>query len=420
MLPDQFPSGSLWDLAFSLSIYSLIFLAALLVVWGASKFGSIIPASETMRRYAHREAAEFSKDIFASVERNAEKLNSKLDSLVLRVKECDRKSASFSSKIESLQSAFNEQNRRLSALEEISLSKPVGGSPVLSASIAQPDTGYTSEELRLLKEAEVGLSKAFVFDATLIPDQVFLSISPREEAFMRMILDNEINFPFDLARRTAGGLTGRFSGEDVRVMAQALENRGLITSRQAHLEPGRGGRMATVYSTSARGRDLFALNWKFPMDGGEEAEVIFRSGRKKAWEIGHRVIPLHVTPLRENQPDALKVAPDTQLQWKWSEVAAIEVLSSRKIRNEPRGVFVDAVKNFQYSFRVVALWFPAELTQNVEKQWSRLPPWLQQRVILVPLEITVPNDDEDENEFEDAYLNDQGFPDWYRPQQFPV
>ena len=43
-----------------------------------------------MRRYAHREAAEFSKDIFASVERNAEKLNSKLDSLVLRVKECDQ------------------------------------------------------------------------------------------------------------------------------------------------------------------------------------------------------------------------------------------------------------------------------------------------------------------------------------------
>src|SRR5208282_6195455 len=110
------------------------------------------------------------------------------------------------------------------------------------------------------------------------------------------------NFPFDLARRTAGGLTGRFSGEDVRVMAQALENRGLITSRQAHLEPGRGGRMATVYSTSPRGRYLFALNWKFPMDGGEEAEVIFRAGRKKAWEIGHRVIPLHVTPLRENQP----------------------------------------------------------------------------------------------------------------------
>src|SRR5208283_4295196 len=110
------------------------------------------------------------------------------------------------------------------------------------------------------------------------------------------------------------------------------------------------------------------------------------------------------------------VAPDTLLQWKWSEVAAIEVLSSRKIRNEPRGVFVDAAKNFQYSFRFVALWFPAELTQNVERQWSRLPPWLQERVILVPLEITVPIDDEDENEFEGAYLNDQGFPNWYRQQ----
>ena len=157
--------------------------------------------------------------------------------------------------------------------------------------------------------------------------------------------------------------------------------------------------MATVYSTSPRGRDLFALNWKFPMDGGEEAEVIFRAGRRSMGDrASSNSAPRHASPRKPT--NALKVAPDTLLQWKWSEVAAIEVLSSRKIRNEPRGVFVDAVKNFQYSFRSVALWFPTELTQNVERQWSRLPPWLQQRVNLVPLEITVPNDDEDE--FEDA------------------
>lgn len=295
-LADQFPSGSLWDLAFSLSVYSLILLTALLVVWVASKFGSIMPAPETMRRYAHQEAAELSKDISASVERNDEKLNSKLDSLVSRVKNCERNSADLIAKITSLQLAFNEHNNRLSALEEISLSKPIGGSAIISPSIAQPEMDYTLEERGLLKEAEVGLSKAFVFDASLLPDQIFLSVSPEEEAFMRMIRQSEINAPNDLVRRTAGGLTGRFSGQDVREIAQALENRGLIGSRQTHLEPGRGGRMATVYSVSPRGRSLFALNWKFSRDGGEEHGVIFRAGREKAWEIGHRVIPLLDSP----------------------------------------------------------------------------------------------------------------------------
>ena len=421
IFPNPLPwSNALSDFVFSVIVVLTLLIVNIVVASCVEKFHGIMPAKQTLARMVEetcsRDLTKISHDI-ARLQSNALTASRTPEQNEKTLKDIQHRLFNLN------MTTLKDIQSRLTALEEVDHTNQVdterSAEPVPQPITASPTSDilegkdYTNAEANAILEAQTGLRSTFDICKKFTPETFFEKITPRQEDLLRLIRSLEIEFPDEPLRRTTSALTGRWSGGSVREIIDECLNSGLLTC--SLIQTGKRGKPPEVYTTTKETHRLFNITLEFPPDGGEETRVIIEEGRKKAWENGHRIVIMHTDPNRLNQPDALEIPRVDSRNHNFVQTASIEVTSTRKILQDPHGIFIDLVKNFRDGYVKNFVWFRYDRINDtygkVKTQFDRLPSWLKERVVLLPLDVPY---NKPETSLSETKENTDDLPEWYK------